>query len=165
MSLHYILDGYNIVKHPLLTPSIDKKIKNCCNVILELVRIKKLCGSSNNKITVVFDGFSNAEELKRHYSNINVIFSKKDTADGVIKRIVESSSNPKNIMVVSDDKEIKFFVKDVGAQAIGVEEFINRHEKSKNLKKLRDETTEIKPELNHIQIAKINQELKRIWLR
>ncbi len=74
--------------------------------------------------------------------------------------MVEASKNPKNIVVVSDDREIKFFVKSVGARSIGVEEFI--HPEGKPQRKKEDL---IKSELNFSQISKINQELKALWLK
>ncbi len=73
--------------------------------------------------------------------------------------MVETSKDPKNIAVVSDDREIIFFIKSVGASAIGVEEFINPEGNPQKKEDL------IKTELNYSQISKINQELKALWLK
>ncbi len=86
--------------------------------------------------------------------------------------MVETQVSPKDIVVVSDDKEIRFFVKAVGARSIGVEEFIhpaarhrariNRKEKSGRAPQERDL---LKPELSYSQIDQINRELKARWLK
>lgn len=162
MSLHYIIDGYNIIKHPKF--NLSKKIKDKRIALLEFIRNKKRCGSSKNKITVVFDAYPGPLNLKQFGSKINVIFTKHMTADEKIKRMVEESANPKNIVVVSDDKEISFFVKSVGACSLCIEKFINPVRVDRDYKKKQKEDL-IKAELTYSQIEKINQELRKIWLK
>ena len=93
-------------------------------------------------------------------ADIDVVFSREETADAKIKRMVEASKIPGNIAVVSDDREVQFFIKSAGARAIGVEEFINPPKKTQP----KNEDL-IKPELNYSQISRINQELKALWLK
>lgn len=119
-----------------------------------------MCGSPKNKITVVFDGYFNPPGKTIEETGIDVVFSRRETADEKIKKIFESRGNPKNIVVVSDDKEIKFFVKSAGGRSLGIEEFINRKEKLQSRKR-----DLLKPELTYSQIYQINQELKKIWLK
>lgn len=130
---------------------------------MEFIRRERLGGSPKNKITVVFDGYSDIDDLSaiKARFDIEVTFTKKETADERIRKMTEDAGNPKNIVVVSDDREIKFFVKSAGARSIGVEEFINSKE---NLKKQQGKDS-LKPELTYSQIHKINQELKKIWLK
>ena len=158
MSLQYIIDGYNLIHNPAFT--LSKKINNTKRALLELIKTKRLCGSPRNKIIVVFDGYPGAGEFKQDYADIEVIFSKKETADEKIKKIIEASGNCKNSVVVTDDKEVRFFVKAAGCRITGVEEFINRKDKTHI-----QEEGFLKTELNYSQIHKINQELKRIWLK
>lgn len=161
MSLQYIIDGYNLINHPLFAHT-HRRVKNPQKALSEFIKIKRLCGSPKNKITLVFDGYSDtARESKQNDSKINIIFSKKETADEKIKKIVEASSNPKNIAVVSDDKEIMLFVKAMGAHCINVEKFINP---KKNLADFQKDDS-YKPELTYSQVQKINQELRKIWLK
>lgn len=170
MSLQYIIDGYNIINHPLFA-HIHKKIKNSRIALLEFIRIKRLCGSPKNKATVIFDGYSKPEELKQNNNDINVIFSRTETADKEIKRMVEASSNPRNIVVVSDDNEIRFFIRSLGAHCVSVEDFINspsagRGKVNRNKNLLDSQKKEsLKPELTYSQIQRINQEFKKIWLK
>jgi predicted RNA-binding protein with PIN domain len=156
MSLHYIIDGYNLTKHQSFQPS--RKIKDERISLLEFIRTEKLCGSSRNKITVVFDGY--AGDFKTGDCDIEVIFSQELTADERIKKIIQARGNNKNAVVISDDKEIKYFVRFCGMKAVGIEEFI-RHKK----KKTNVEDDSLKPELTYSAMHKINQELKQIWLK
>ena len=160
MSLQYIIDAYNIIHHAKFRYP-HKRIKDSRSSLLEFIRFRRLTGSTKNKITLVFDGYPDKEESGRKDSNIEIIFSKDKTADERIKKIVETARNPKNIIVVSDDKEIRFFVKAAGAHCLNVEEFINPQEKIIQLK--RDGL--LKPELTYSQIHKINQEFKKLWLK
>ena len=160
MSLQFIIDGYNIIHHPCFRQLIAKQIKSPKIQLIEFIRINKLCGSLKNKITAVFDGYSDlafSKEVEK--VDMGIIFSRKESADEEIKKMVEESDNPKNTVVVSDDKEIRFFVKSMGAKAMGVEEFIKGKEKSPR------NNISLKPELTYTQMHKINQELKSIWLK
>src|SRR3989338_5877343 len=125
MSLQYIIDGYNIINHPLFIQHASKKINDSRIALLEFIRTNRLCASPKNKITVVFDGSGLSGQISDK-TDIGIIFSRRETADERIKRIVENIGNPKNIVVVSDDKEIKFFAQSCGARVLSVEEFINR---------------------------------------
>ena len=164
MSLHYIIDGYNIINHPLFARS-HKKTKDCRRALLEFIRDNKLCGSLKNRVTVVFDGFLPTLESSIKSQSTNLIFSQEDSADNVIKRLVEESREPRNIRVVSDDKEIRLFIKFFRASSLSVEEFINRPQKAGDSRKTYMSLSELKPELNQAQILKINQELERRWLK
>lgn len=91
---------------------------------------------------------------------IESVFSADETADAVIKRMVEESKDPRNIAVVSDDREIRLFVSSYGARTVSVDEFINPvpgHQRN------REEPA--KKELNYSQISRINRELKELWLK
>lgn len=168
MPLQYIIDGYNIINHPSFS-NLHKKIKDSRFALSEFIKHKRLCGSSKNSITIVFDGYPKYTGEKIDAADINVIFSRQDTADARIKSIVENSSDFKNTVVVSDDKEIQFFVKSIGAKVKGVEEFINpsnlsqAHAKRKGRLKEKEDFPEL--ELTYSQMQRINEELKKIWLK
>ncbi len=158
MSLHYIIDGYNIINHPQFTCTL-KTSSDVRLSLLALIRAERLTGSSQNKVSLVFDGYPAHPLPDYNDTDINIIFSRKISADEKIKMLVEESGNRKNIAVVSDDKDIKFFVKSLGARSVGVEEFINR-KKTQNLKK-----DLLKHELTYSQTEQINRELKALWLK
>jgi hypothetical protein len=76
--------------------------------------------------------------------------------------IVEETANRKNIVVVSDDKEVRFMAKALGASCLGVSGFIG----SKDNAKSRNEHSagSFKEELTYTQMSKINQELFKRWI-
>jgi len=168
MSLQYIIDGYNVINHPLFK-STHSKIKEPQIALLEFIKTKKLCGSPNNKVIVVFDGYFNTAELKQSGSDIKVVFSREETADEKIRKISQAQGNTKNIVVVSDDKEISLFIKAISARSMSVSQFIDPSSRSKKSvnpsgKQTKWERELLKTELNYSQIEKINQELKKRWL-
>jgi len=157
MSLHYVIDGYNMIRHKAYSPS--SKLKDERQNLLHFISSDRLCGSAKNKVTVVFDGYPRQENIEAE--NIEVVFSGEKTADEKIKKLIESCHNPKIVIVVSDDREIKDFAKLHSVKAVGIEEFFIP--KSKSLRMSARES--LKPELSYSQIHKINQELKNIWLK
>ncbi|MBI4982952.1 MAG: NYN domain-containing protein [Candidatus Omnitrophica bacterium] len=161
MSLQFVIDGYNIIKHAQFSRFSRKNIKDQRFALLELIKSHKLTGSQKNKVLVVFDGFPDASARSLREDSFEVIFSCDDSADKKIMQMVESSQNPKNIVVVSDDREIKFFVKSCGAAALGIEEFIiPKNNKAVSKKEL----DAIKTELSFSQVHEINEELKKLWI-
>jgi len=67
----------------------------------------------------------------------------------------------KNIVVVSNDKEVRFIVKSLGAKCAGIEDFISPKKKTQ-----RESSKGIlKPELSYSQMHRINQELRKLWLK
>jgi predicted RNA-binding protein with PIN domain len=162
MSLQYIIDGYNIINHPLFRQRINKKIKDQRSALLELIRRERLTGSSKNSVTVVFDGYPGLRYGHGNDANANlrVIFSGEESADERIKKMVESSRNPRDTAVVSDDKEIKFFVRAYAAKCLSIEEFMKPKKGSQKREEIVSE-----PGLSYSQRHAINQELKRLWLK
>jgi predicted RNA-binding protein with PIN domain len=160
MSLQYIIDGYNLINHPLFAKNHKKRV-GIQIALLEFIRGKRLTGSLKNRVIVVFDGYFEFPGQQDNPYGIRVIFSQEETADEQIKKLVEASVQPRNIVVVSDDKEVRFTAKALGASALGIEEFMEAKKTAAQQKK----PDMLKPELNYTQIAKINQELKKRWLK
>lgn len=162
MSLHYILDGYNIIKSSNIP--LPPKLEDQRFALIKFIQEKKLCGSKNNRVTVVFDAEKRGINCLRQEAlgnqNIKVVFTSQESADQRIKEIVENSKHPKRIIVVSDDKEIGFFIKSCGAALMSTRELANKA----NLKPKRIKSPRAM-ELSYTQAAEINRELKRIWLK
>lgn len=158
MSLHYIIDGYNIIKHPAFASKI-KTLSDVRNALIRFIEENKLCGSLKNKVTVVFDGLPHLL-FNRKPGSYEVIFTKGETADDKIKRLVNDSANPKAVVVVSDDREIAFFIRSLGAKPLGVEEFLKKGSVGKIPK-----AEPPKPQLSYTAAEKINEELRRLWLK
>ncbi len=158
MSLQYIIDGYNVIKHSQFN-RIHKHSEDPAGDLLAFIRIRKPALNSQDKVLIVFDGYPKANSADG--SNPRLIFSRKISADEKIKRIVEESADRKNLVVVSDDRELQIMVKACGARCMAVEEFIATKTRPQSLKS--HET--LKPELSFTEIHKINQELRKIWLK
>ena len=159
MSLHYILDGYNIIKQ---SDFLSKKtLKDARSELVRFIVDKKPCGSINNKVTLVFDGNADNFHLPRKDNDrVEVLFSSNESADNRIRKMVEKSRNPRRIVVVSDDREIQFFVKSYQAHSMGSAKFLQKG-------RLTPETLKDLPkiELSHQEVAEINKELTKLWLK
>jgi len=164
MSLQYIIDGYNLINHPLFARRSNKKIKNQRLALLDLIKSERLSGSPKNRVIVVFDGYPDSNDSQEAGcavdSTVNVVFSRSETADERIKKIAEKFANPRNTITVSDDKELRLSIKFLKGKVLGVEEFICSKERPAENK-----GNEIKIELSFTQKDRINQELKKLWLR
>jgi len=109
---------------------------------------------------LVFDGHPEYNLKAMERNRLRIIFSRNQSADEKIKRILELTDNPKNTIVVSDDKEIIYFARLMRAQSFSVEEFV----KDDNAPASKGVAIEEK-KINYSQMCKINDELKKIWLK
>ena len=123
MSLSYLLDGYNII--PAL-PALDlKRLEEAREGLIRLIEIHRPQGSLSNKVTIVFDG--QAEFFgQTHAGAVKIVFSRGESADDCIKRMVSDSKQKKNIVVVTNDRDIRFFVRAQGARIVSVEDFVKK---------------------------------------
>jgi len=154
MSLHFILDGYNIIKKiPQLS---SKELKDAREAFIQLIEEKRLTGSKKNKVTVVFDGSVNDFTFKRK-SPFEIIFA--EDADRKIKDMTEKLTNLKNTVVVTDDREIKFFVQSKGCKVLDTESFLEKMKKRYHSKE------DLKLAISSEEQAKITEELKNLWLK
>jgi hypothetical protein len=156
MSLQYILDGYNIMRHAAYSPR--GKMNDPRYGLIAFVRDEALCGSAKNRVTVVFDGFPSGFDYDD--GRFRAVFSGDVKADERIKAMIESSAERKIIIVVSDDREIRDFAVIHGVKTEHVEEFLGKrrnawHEKNES----------VKPELTYEKMHRINQELRDTWLK
>lgn len=112
---------------------------------------------------MVFDGkqeFFGSQSV----SGVKVIFTHGQSADDLIKRIVEDSSCKKSWVVVSNDKDIKLYVRALGAKVLTVKEFtMGSLQKFKKLTK--EGAQESVKHISLTQQAKITQELEHLWLK
>src|SRR5665213_1923471 len=120
MSLHYLLDGYNILKQ--MPPLRDLPLEDGRRGLLRWIADARPQGSVNNQVTVVFDGHPD-QYGSASSGEIRVIFSDGCSADDVIKRMVEENLARKNCVVVSDDKDIFLYARSLGARVRSVAAF------------------------------------------
>jgi len=75
--------------------------------------------------------------------------------------MVESTSQRRTLIVVSDDKQVQMQARLLGACTLGIEDFMGEKKKS-HRQRTRDES---KPELTYAQVCSITKELKKLWLQ
>ena len=127
MSLHYLLDGYNII-HQM--PSSDAlRLEDRRHQLVRFIEFRRPQGSLRNPVTIVFDGKA-GHWSGTDSSGVRVVFSEGETADTRIVRMVSQAPNKKTMVVVTVDREIQYAVRALGAQVSGVQEFLGRVLKS-----------------------------------
>ena len=163
MALHYILDGYNIIK--CVDFLADASLEEGRRALLRIIHQQRPQGSVKNSVTIVFHGKDDVWGHPQSDGSARVIFTSGESADDYIKHAVESSADQVNMVVVSNDKEIVCYVRKLGAQVMGVEKFLTfsgasggnsggkTHSRGKS-KKMIGSAVELK----------INKEFEKIWL-
>ena len=127
MSLHYLLDGYNVLKQ--IPAFRDLPLEDGRRGLLRWIDIARPQGSVNNKVTVVFDGHpDHFGGMQQSFADgtqgeVRVIFSDGCSADDKIKLMVEEDTDQKNCVVVSDDKDIFLYARSLGAKIMSVASF------------------------------------------
>ena len=165
MSLHFLIDGYNLIKRsPLLSP---KKLEDGRQGLISFIEHERPQGSFRNPVTVVFDGKPGMYGLPR-VGEVKVIFTEYESADDKIKGIVEAAANKREIVVVTDDRGLLLYVRALGAKVLSVSDFFAKAKDAprKNDEKRRGQAKA--PEKEKVITStfehKVNQEFEKIWL-
>lgn len=160
MSLHYILDGYNIIK---CTDALaDDPLEQGRGKLIRIINEQRPQGSPRNDVTIVFDGKGDVWGAQSG-GCAKVVFTSGESADEYIKRAVEDSRDRANIVAVSNDKGITFYVRTLGAKTVGVEDFLSSCHYPSN-RKGTDRNHKTRKVINPSLERKINQEFEKIWL-
>ncbi|MDP8260680.1 MAG: NYN domain-containing protein [Candidatus Gygaella obscura] len=122
--------------------------------LYKFIQENKFKGSKNNILTVVFDGKEDVISNETA-EGISIIFSKNKSADCVIMELIESSSQPKNMVLVTDDKELIIFARSKRVKLMPVKQLLAKKKTVIFKKKMRITTEDAR---------KINRELRNIWL-
>jgi len=118
MSIHIIIDGYNLVRQSSSFSAFDRQDIQLGRetLIQALVAYKRIKG---HKITVVFDG-TNAplfSQSRDQIKGIRILFSRSgESADDVIKRM--ASKEREKALIVSSDLDIVGFASSKGCATI-----------------------------------------------
>lgn len=160
MSLQYIIDAYNLINHPAFKP-VSKSALNIQHALADFIRSNSLTGSKNNTLVLVFDGYPPSLDELPCQNGLLCLFSRTEEADELIKKIVQNSASPKNIVVVSDDKEVQLASRFFHAQICNVKEFICG-KKDNRLENAKLAAVDFK--LSYAKMEKVNVELRKKWL-
>lgn len=154
--LHYIIDGFNLV-HKI--PEV-KRSNNQHFDIIHYIKTNNLSGSKNNPVIIVFDGYFNESVAQeREYK---ILYGAGKTADEVIMHQVKITKNKAQLVVVSDDREIRDFLKREGVKSMRTYEFICKS----SLQPARNKSESIHDKtISYCVEREITEEMKKIWLR
>lgn len=141
------------------------KLEDQRRALIRFIETEAPQGSRKNAVTVVFDGSQDAFG-GMDTSEVKVIFSSGESADDRIRKIVAASGNAKNIVVVTDDREIQYAVGALGAKVSSVKEFLGAG-KPRGQKKKQTKSSASEPEkyISKTDEARINAEMGDIWLK
>ena len=166
MSLHYLIDGYNLVKS---TPVFnDRSLADGRDALITWLTSVRPQGSANNRVTVVFDGRSDVFGDPSR-GEIQVIFTQDTSADDRIRDMVEQHPRVKDVIVVSNDKDITIYSRALGAKIVSIEEF-TKSLKGKRSKPVSSKPSTVKPAqpgkyISHAQEDAINKEFRKLWTK
>ncbi len=152
MSRHFIIDGYNALHSTRRWEDLSREAQR--ERFLRYLEESRPTGSERNTVTVVFDGYAAALKGIR-LALVQLVFSCDRDADTVIKERVSELANPRDAVVVTNDRGIHAAVRGAGAQVMSCEEFFLLGNK-KAAPRQRDT-------LDPQSAESINQELKRRW--
>jgi predicted RNA-binding protein with PIN domain len=153
MALHYFIDGYNVIwsSEAFAGGTLQAQRER----LLRFIEDRRPTGSPRNEITVVFDGKEDVDSPPWR-GTARVVFSVGHDADTVIKRRVDSLSNPTVAIVVTDDVAIQRWVKAAKAKVLSCKDFIALAQPKPGAGKRG-------PKLDLETRAQINEEFGKIW--
>lgn len=152
-------------------PSSDaQRLEDRRHQLVQFIELRRPQGSPRNPVTIVFDGQA-GHWSGPDSSGVRVVFSEGEIADTRIVRMVSEAPNKKSVVVVTDDREIRYTVRALGAQVSGVQEFLGRVLKSSSKmrggKKESGSSQERGATEKHISQTlahTITSEFEKIWL-
>ncbi len=162
MPPHFVIDGYNLIKQTAVLNKIN--LEDSREALVRFLKVRRPQG--NNYVTVVFDGVEGGFYC-RDISGIEVIFSSHQSADDKIKRMVERSPKPKDMVVVTNDREIRSFAQAHMAQIKKVEEFLAKFNpiETARARHAGARHYEDNKDLPARKAGEITEEMKKLWLK
>lgn len=125
--LVYIIDGFNLIhKVSQLKISPQPHLD-----LIQYIRKNKFTGSRVNRVIIVFDG--GISWPAKQEKEFEIIFGCGRSADDIIKQKVSSIKNKSQVLVVSDDYEIRRDIKAQGARSLPIADFVKRKIKTQDL--------------------------------
>jgi len=121
------IDGHNLI-HRIkeLREYMQKDHENARNELIS--RLVRLISKKNINIHLVFDGNRVGQPSNQNINGIHVTYSiKPQTADTVIKLLLDKSNNPRNVLVISSDNSVYQYAKTSKAQVLRSEEFYKKY--------------------------------------
>lgn len=113
----YLVDGNN-----LLGAGRDRRLRIPTDEGELVLRLSAFAASRRAHLTVVFDG-ARPTRSRAAASRIRVRYAGKRIADDVIVDLVRSSGAPRDIVVVTSDRDLRSRVRSASGRVMGCREF------------------------------------------
>jgi len=109
-----LVDGYNVIKNNLMFHAVEAQSLAEARSLL-LRQLHNRYRHTMHRVTVVFDGNGDHEQVS-HDEHIQIIYSRfGETADSVIKRLsAEARSAQRSVIMFSDDEDVRHTVSEQG---------------------------------------------------
>jgi len=155
--MEYLIDGYNVIKSSFLGKKGDIEGKVAFYEILDRYKAKH----PSVIFTVVLDGFNSSDFHLLRDRRLKTIFSGDITADEYIRKRVENGKRNDEVVVVSNDKQVRITGKLFGCEVYSVEEFLNVVCKRDKRRRMVQTKESNKKEVDYKTKKKIEEELKK----
>jgi predicted RNA-binding protein with PIN domain len=155
--MHYVVDGYNFGYNAHIA---GRERGDDWSIVRHLLRCPALTNRANSA-TVIFDGACGAPQ-KGANPRLQVIYSRSEKADEVIKRFLESLARAqrRNYIAVTNDRSLAAYCRSLGVRVISVGKFLSIKTNIRRQKQSGDsETLSEKPTL----ISREDIELSRVF--
>lgn len=157
------MDGYNVIH--CLNNNGQADIEDLRQYLVVLIDRYRPQGSISNKVTVVFDGMGKMAEYVPTSSSVKVMFSCEQSADDKIKQLVQASRNKANLIVVTNDRDVQYAVRAMGAKVLKTDVFLDKlNQESDKAKRQKPGASSSKAIPKFIE-DQITSELKDIWVK
>ena len=133
MSIHIIVDGYNLIRQSKSLSILDlQDIQLGRDALVDMLAAYKKVKS--HRISVIFDGTASPRfsQQREHRKGITIIFSPKgESADSVIKKMARKERQ--GALVVSSDQDIVQSAAASGAATVSANDFENKLTMSRDM--------------------------------
>jgi predicted RNA-binding protein with PIN domain len=158
MSLHFIIDGYNLLlrSRQFNCSSDSDEMSAARQKLIQFLEQERPQGSFRNRVTVVFDGQAGVigDWRGASHRSIRVIFTEGESADDRILKLIEGENELSQTVIVTDDRELSYRARQRRAKTLPVKEFL--------AKRKREESPP--PDLDPDEAREITQQLAKLWL-
>lgn len=117
--LKYIIDGNNLIGKIKSLQKLQSSDKQAAREKLAYL-IDNYFNKKKFIVSLHFDGYPN---LPINITHAKIIYSLKRTADEKIKEEISSQKNPKNIVLITSDTNLKEFARVCSSTVISAEDF------------------------------------------
>lgn len=124
--LHYLIDGNNVIGKSSFLKKLQSKAKQSSREKFALI-VERYFVKRNAKVSLHFDGHPKGQ-IK--IAKGKIIYSENLTADEMIKKEIERSKNPKNLVVITSDSNLKDFARKCSCKIISSEELLKQFNSS-----------------------------------